>query len=107
MGNFVDAMPQRLHIALQDGFEDDLVVLIVNGKEVYRKKGVQTDYRISLADSFEMALPDTPVVIEVQLPDRHLTQIIKLDENSVTHVGISCLENDLQFWLSDKPFGYL
>ncbi len=43
-----------LHIAFQEGFTDDTVVVRVNGREVFRKGSVKTRLQIGYADSFEV-----------------------------------------------------
>ena len=96
-----------LSIALQDGFEGEPVVVRVNGKEVYRKNSVQTDYRISLADSFEVPLPDDPITVEVELPQRNARATQPIEAEGTVYVGVSWLEGKLQFRISDTPFGYL
>ena len=96
-----------LSIALQDGFENEPVIVRVNRREVYRNKAVQTDYRISLADSFEMPLPDSPVVIEVELPEQSITDSLQFDGDTTLYVGISWLEDKLTLKTSKTPFGYL
>ncbi|MEQ9439825.1 MAG: hypothetical protein RIG62_12295 [Cyclobacteriaceae bacterium] len=96
-----------LSIALQDGFEGEPVIVQVNGKEVYRKDSVQTDYRISLADSFEVPLPESPITVEVQLPQRQVTDVMEISSEASLYVGISWLDGSVLFRNSKTPFGYL
>ena len=96
-----------LSIALQDGFEKESIVVRVNGKEVYRNETVQTDYRISLADSFETPLPDSPIVVEVELPEQSITDSLQFESDTTIYVGISWLDGKLLFKTSETPFGYL
>lgn len=96
-----------LHIALQDGFDDEPVAVLVDGEEVYRREDVRTDYRIGLADSFEIPLPAAPVTVTVRLPARSLTDAITLDAGATTYVGVSCQDGTLLFRTSKQPFGYL
>lgn len=97
----------KLHIALQDGFEGEPVTVMVNGATVYQQEHVQTDYRISRADAFDVPLPSLPVTVEVRLPQRHITQAIELADSEQRYLGVSCLEGQLQFKRSPTPFGYL
>ena len=43
-----------LHIAFQDGFTDDTVVVLINGGEVFRKEGVNTKLLLGYADFVEV-----------------------------------------------------
>jgi hypothetical protein len=54
-----------LHIALQDGFHDDCVIIRVNGKELFNKSGVTTNRVISLADTFDCTVDTVTATIEV------------------------------------------
>jgi len=57
-----------LHIAFQEGFADDTVVIRVNGKEVFRKASVKTRTQIGYAGSFEVNVQEGSVNVEVTLP---------------------------------------
>ncbi|MGB3781034.1 MAG: hypothetical protein WA960_21905 [Tunicatimonas sp.] len=96
-----------LSIALQDGFEGVPVIVRVNAKEVYNQKSVQTDYRISLAASFEVPLPVSPIVVEVELPQQQVTDTLRLATDTTVYVGISWLEGKLILKSSKIPFGYM
>ena len=96
-----------LSIALQDGFEQESVIVSVNGKEVYRNEALQTDYRISLAASFETPLPNSPVTIAIKLPKQSITDSLQFNADTTVYVGISWLEGRLLFKTSETPFGYL
>ena len=101
------SLEAALHIALQDGFDEEPVVVLVDEEEVYRRDEVQTDYRIGLADSFEMPLPASPFTVTVRLPARSLTDAITLDADATVYVGVSCQDGALLFQTSEQPFGYL
>ena len=105
--NEVEQSEQILGIDLQDGFEGEPVIVQVNGVEVYRKDKVQTDYRISRADSFEIPLPEYPMTVEILLPGRQVTDMIEIRSESIRYVGISWLDGKVVFRTSEMPFGYL
>jgi len=98
-----------LHVALQDGFDDDAVVVRIDGREVYREDDVVTDTRISLADSFEVEASGAPALLEVELPARHVRDSFQLPPpaGGEIYVGVSFLEGSLQFRASARPFGYV
>ncbi|MEN8376598.1 MAG: hypothetical protein ABFS34_14215 [Gemmatimonadota bacterium] len=98
---------RRLHVALQDGFDDEPVLVRVDGEEVYRREAVRTDYRISLADSFDHPVPDDSVMLEVTLPRRGLSDSLRVDVGATPHVGISCVDGAIRWRPSSEPFGYV
>lgn len=107
MDNPAASLKAVLHVALQDGFDDEPVAVLVNDEEVYRRADVKTDYRISLADSFEIPLPASPFVVTVRLPARSLTDSVTVEADATIYVGVSCRDGALLFRTSDRPFGYL
>jgi len=56
-------MPSNMHlfVRFRDGFRDDTVVVIANGKEVFRQSGLSTDLTISYAGAADFDV-DAPVV---------------------------------------------
>lgn len=105
--NQQDETIQILHIALQDGFENETVIVLIDDEEVYQGEDVKTDFRIGLAESFEVPLPEEPATIEVRLPNRQVSGSIELDTLSTPNVGVSYLDGELRFRLSEGPFGYM
>ena len=90
-----------LTIALQDGFENDSVVVTVAGDVVIEETGVRTDQRIGLAYAIDVPLPD-----RAQVPTRSLHASHELPTTTATSVGISLLDNEIVFRSSPTPFGY-
>ena len=98
---------QVLHIALQDGFDNEPVVVLINGEEVLRREEVRTDPRIGVAYAFEVPLPEAPVTVEVQLPRRQVSDSVQLEAGGPLHLGVSYQDGALQFKTSAVPFGYV
>lgn len=97
-----------LHIALQDGFVDDKVVIQVNGGEVFYKSGVRTRFQIGLADSLEMNVQGGTVNVEVILPLRHLSKSIVWEVSDPTYLGVSITtEGEIDFRISNERFRYM
>lgn len=96
-----------LHIALHDGFEDDVVTVRVNGKEVLRREGVTSDPRIGLAHSFEVDVDEAQVTVEVALPARNVAESVVLERGGETNVAASYQDGTIRFRVSDTPFGYV
>lgn len=96
-----------LHIALQEGFSDDDVVVRVDGQEVYHKKNVTTRLQIGYADSFELEIKEGAARVEVELATRGLSEAFPVDVTGTTYVGLSVEQGAIRHRLSTQPFGYL
>lgn len=57
-----------LRVRLGEGFQDNTVSVRADGKQVYQRAGVTTDYTISRADGFDLqtAAPSVKLEVEVQ-----------------------------------------
>ena len=96
-----------LHIAFQEGFTGDTVIVRVNGEEVFHKENVKTRLQIGYADSFEMTIEEGPVNIEVLLPLKNLSETIMLQLSTALYVGVSIQDGRIDYRISHEPFGYL
>ena len=98
-----------LHIALQEGFKDDVVSVKVNGDEVYRNEHVKTRTQIGYADSFELELQEGLHEVEVALPERKLERKMVMPVSNTVYLGvtISVSTSAIVFRIEDTPFGYL
>ena len=97
-----------LHIALQEGFVDDIVVITVNGTEVFQKPGVKTRFQIGLADSFDLDISTDSATVLVSLPSKGLSNSISINLPSPVYLGVSItMEDQVSFNISSTPFGYL
>jgi hypothetical protein len=67
-----------IHVALEDGFDDDTVVLRVDGAEAYREAGVTTRTQISRAADTELEVRDAGAVLEVDVPTRDVRETVEL-----------------------------
>lgn len=98
----------RIHIAFQEGFSRDEVVLRIEGREVIRKMGVTTRLQIGLALAFDLEVPDEPFEVEVGVPTRSTSAKFRLDPSGPRHVGISLTSSgEPTHVVSAEPFGYL
>lgn len=97
-----------LHVALQDGFDNDTVVVWCNSEEIYRKDDVSTRLQISRADAFEVDVPAGNVTVKVDVPSRDLSRAIPVDLSKSTYIGVSVTpEGELMHKLQGEPFGYV
>ena len=96
-----------MKIDLQDGFDNDEVVVKLDGREVFHKSGVSTDIRISRADGFETSATKPQVKVELELPKKgkHASQTVKPAETP--HIGISIRDGQPQFRTQAEPFLYM
>lgn len=95
-----------LFIDLQDGFSDDTVIVKVNDRQVFHKDNVNTDYALGRADSVEISIHQDQVVIEVDVPFRRLSDTLALESTHTIYLGISIIEDRIDFRISDKRFLY-
>jgi len=96
-----------LHIALQEGFDGDVVVVRVNGKEALRKKDVTTRMQIGLADSVDTVWDGESARVEVEVPTRNISGTIEEPLQGESYLGISILKGAIDGRVSTEPFGYV
>ena len=96
-----------LHIDLQDGFQNDAVVIRVDGKQVYSKQDVSTDARISRADALEAQASSNEVTVDVELPKKHIHASQKVRPGTTPNVGISLNDGKPEFRVQSEVFRYM
>jgi hypothetical protein len=94
-----------IHIDLQEGFEDDDVVIRIGEEEVFRKEGVTTLPQIGRADGIEIPIGDGPVIVDVELPKRGVQASFSVPAPDM-HLGISIEDGELMHEISKTPFRY-
>lgn len=100
-------MASLLHIALQEGFEADAVVIHLDGEEIYRGEAVTTRTQIGLADRFERTVEEGEMKVEVSLPKRSLDRATTITVAGPTYVGVSVEHGALVLRTRREPFGYV
>jgi hypothetical protein len=101
-----------LVINLQEGFTDDMVVLRVNNKEVFRQEHITSNILIGLATVFTMQATSGEVHVDVIIPSKDLVDNYKFIIESKAYLGISIIEpkssnRKIKFYLSREPFFYI
>jgi hypothetical protein len=96
-----------LHIDLQEGFDQDAVVVSVNDQPVFDKNAVSTRMQIGLADRAQAEVPQGVVTISVSLPKKRLSTSIPARIDGETYLGISVKENSITHQISTSPFRYM
>lgn len=97
-----------LHIALQEGFHHDEVRVLVDAREALANGDVTTRRQTGYAGSVDLDVTRSPVMVEVVLSKRGVTQRKSVSVDRPTYVGLSLtMEGELVWKLSHEPFGYL
>jgi len=96
-----------LHLAFQEGFEDDIVVVRIDGKEIYRKEHVTTRYQINYADSFELNVEEESVNVEILIPAKELSKKFSVKIANAVYVKVLVRKGEIKYYVSDKPLRYL
>jgi hypothetical protein len=95
-----------LAIALEGGFDDDHVVVRVNGHLVLDEEHVSTRYQIGVARRFEVPITADDLRIEVRLPDRGLTGGTVVDGNRFPSLRVSVENGEMVFRPTRGPLHY-
>ena len=95
-----------LTIDLQEGFEGDQVVIAVDGREVFRKKSVQTRHQIGLAERVHLDVGPGQRSLRVSLPDRDLQGELLVDAATEPVLAVSLIDGRVDIGPPKTP-GYL
>lgn len=97
----------QLGIELQEGFDDDTVIVLVNGAEVFHEEHVKTRMQIGRAGSTSVTLAEGVAQLEVRLPRTGSSASFKVPLKGPAWLGVSLDAARVpQFQLSLTPFGY-
>ena len=97
-----------LHIALHDGFTDDIVTIRVNGREVFRKSHVRTDLRLSRADGVDVQVDSTKALVEVAVDPGELLKSTEVDLSKTPNLAISRVKDiGITFAPQSEAFRYM
>jgi hypothetical protein len=105
-------MPSQLVIDFQEGFENDTVVIKVDGKQVFQKSNLKTSLLAGPTARFSLPTKEKSATVEVIVPTRNLTDKITLTSKDKTYLGISITKDPgepekIRFLSQQGPFGYL
>lgn len=99
---------QTLKIELQEGFQDDAVVIRVNGSEIMHEDHVKTRTQIGFAAGTTATIPEGKATLDVALPAAGISGAFEADIQGPTWIGVSLdSSRALHFKLSQTPFGYV
>ena len=98
----------KMKLALEEGFEDDHVVVATGGSTIADETGVTTRYQINLARLIELELPDGARAIEVTLPDKGLTGTLDFDGKAPETVKASVARDGSGIvFVRDEPLRFM
>jgi hypothetical protein len=93
-----------LSVSLNDGFEDDAVTVLLDGREVFASGHVSTRHEISRAAGFTVPLTgDGEGALTVVIPERGIEETIPLDPNA-RFLSLSVRGSELNRRFSEAPF---
>jgi hypothetical protein len=107
-GRLGDALT-ALQVHLQEGFQDDEVVLLVDGAERLHEREVTTKLLLGMADTKAVEVAPGRHEIEVRVPTRGLQDVINVTVASQpVQLGLSIQDERLAHIVQEgKSFGYL
>ena len=68
-----------LNIDFLEGFQNELVLLILDGEVIYRNDEVTTKMLTNLADSYQLEGLDSPIDLEIHIPELDLIECVQID----------------------------
>jgi hypothetical protein len=95
----------RLHVALQEGFDGDRVVVTI-GDSRFEFASLSTRNQIGLADEVEVEVPPGRIDVRVALADRSLDVSSEYAPHTETWLAVNLASGALEFTWSEEPFFY-
>jgi len=103
---FKDGNMKELFIDLQSGFNNDSVVVTINGKKFINEGNISTKLLTGLCESFKTKVNPGQINIHIQVPTKGIEKTLSIEMKTDTYLGFSIENNGIQYIVSDKPFGY-
>ena len=97
----------QVHIAFQEGFSNDTIVVRINGKEVARKSGLESQATIALAGAENLAVDAVSGTLTLEVPTRGISKSFEVDFRQFPYLGISIVGATLTLKQSREPFEYM
>jgi len=96
----------KLGIDLQEGFENDEVVVTIDGQESFRHTAVRTKRVLGLAMNDTIDVANGKHAIEISVPTRNLHHKLTINLRDELHLGISLRGSELDVITREERFGY-
>lgn len=98
----------KLCFDLQEGFENDEVLIFDNQKKIFQAEKVKTRTQIGFATSLEVELSGEKANLRIDIPSRNISEKKEITLTDNLHIAVSVTEeNKLDWKLSDSPFFYM
>jgi len=96
-----------LHLAFEDGFEGDEVVVALDGRELARAKGLKSSLATALAATHSVQVGPERGELSVSVTGKGLQAALAIDLAATPHLGIAVREGRLVLRASADPPVYL
>lgn len=93
-------------IDLQDGFENDSIIIYLDNKEIYRQDSVTSNMMLGFAARVEASSSERVVTLSINLIRRKLKKSLQVELDKTGAIGIAILNNEILIRQSSTPFGY-
>ena len=96
-----------LHLAFQEGFSGDTVIVQVNGAEVARKVNLTSSLATALAGTADVTVDKESGNVQVTVPTKNLSASADINFKKFPYLAISVVRNSIQLTPSPEPFYYM
>jgi len=96
----------KLGIHLQNGFDDDEVVVKINGEERMHRHGVRTRRVLGLAEHTQLEVGEGPITVEVSVPNRGMEQVVEVQPGEEMNLGVSITADGIRALAHNRRLGY-
>jgi hypothetical protein len=97
----------EIAVDFQEGFENDEIVLYVNGKEALHLPSVSTSKLTGVASSHRIEVSTDSVELHLSLLTRKADTTVALRIEKARFVGFSLVDGAIHCITSEKPYMYM
>ena len=95
-----------LHVALEEGFEDDEVVVAVDGEELLRQS-LSTRMQLGLAKAVDAPVEPGPHTVAVSARGVSAEIAVEVEDELYLGISLSRSGDAIEHRVSPQPFGYV
>jgi hypothetical protein len=96
-----------VHFAFQEGFAGDTAVVRIDGREVVRKTGLQSQPTLALADAVTISVEQDQGAVKIEVPNRNISETFDVNFREHPYLGISIVGGRLTMKRAAQPFEYM
>ncbi len=98
----------KVIIDLQEGFENEEVLIFDKQKKIFQSENVKTRTQIGFATSIEVELSGEKANLRIDIPSRNISEKKEVTLTDNLHIAVSVMDgNKLDWKMSDSPFFYM